>query len=796
MKALLSWLKEFAPFEDSPQAIADDLAELGLSVEEMNTLGSNFSGIVVGRVLNLMPHPDADRIQLVEVEAGDSESIQVCCGAFNMSVGDLVPLAKTGAVLPNGMEISRRKLRGQWSEGMLCSADELELGADTGGIMILPQGLNLGQDLSSALDISSDTLFDIEVNPNRPDAMSILGIARDLAAKQGLSFNIPRPRIQESGTSTAEQIGIQIQDPDFCGHFSARVLTGVEMGKSPSHIAGRLIACGMRPINSIVDISNYVMLELGQPTHPFDLDKLKGGSIGARMAKDGESLKTLDGEVRELSSEDGVVVDGENSAISIAGVMGGASTEISDATSRVLVEAAWWKPVSIARSSRSMGLRSEASARFERGVDTKLAPLALDRIAELAQQMGARVSPGINAEYGNLPEAPRIKLRIPQIERQLGVEINPKEAGRLLKSIGFQAKPRKWRRKSELEVKVPSFRLDTSTEIDLIEEIARTHGYNRIPRSMARPKTAGGLSLRQRRRRQTADNLKGFGLIESISLPFLSSEDLEQTGISAEGLFITNNAVTQESLLRTSLRPGILKSLAYNASHQNTGVSLFEIGKIFQKGTEELPLERESLAIALAGESALTLSAKVGGLFKSLGIQFRIQNQKNLAGLHPVRGAEVFLEDKNGESTKLGIMGEVDSAVCSAFNIEETVAVAELDLDLLLDLNTQRSSYIAPSRYPSSNFDLAFWVDFEISAEQLSNALLSAAGEFKEIETVKVDLFDVFKEKNEEDTVLRRSLAYRIKLQSSHRTLTDKETAQVRESCIASARALGAEPRI
>ena len=775
MKVLLSWLKEFTPVNVPAADLANDLASLGLSVEAMRTLGGNFPGVIVAKVNQLRPHPDADRIQLVDVETEPGVITQVCCGAFNMKVGDLVPLAQVGAVLPGGMEIARRKMRGEISDGMICSQDELELGPDSGGIMILPQGLSLGQDLAESLELEPDILFDLEVNPNRPDAMSVLGVARDVAARYKLPFNIPTPKFKER--DLPQDIKADIQAPDLCGHFTLKLLHGINLKAAMPEISKRLIACGMRPLNAIVDISNYVMLELGQPTHAFDLEKVPESYFGIRFAKDKEKILTLDGQERELISSDGIIVNSSDQGISIAGVMGGSSTEVSDSTKTVAIEAAWWQPLNIARTSKRLGLRSEASARFERGVDPELAELALARIAELTQKAGAEIGLGTIKDSGNLPQTKKLKFRVSEIKRHLGIEIDSKTARQLLSSIGFQVK----RGKNELDVEVPSYRLDTELEIDLVEEVARMHGYEKIPRTVPRPVTAGGLNPAQRKKREVVDLLKGFGLSEVLCLPFLAPGDLEKAGIQAPGITITNPLVKEESILRSSLRPGMLKIVAYNASRQMQGVRIFELGKVFQPKEAELPQEDEYLTVVLSGADAQESAACLKGLAEALEIEIKIQNSV-ISGLHPTRAAQVFLA--SGE-VELGVLGEIDPIVSEAFGIPERVACLELNLDMLLDAAKGRPIYNPPSKYPAADFDLAFWVNKEISSQDLQEAVKQAAGEL----AVSVQLFDVFRSDQ------KRSLAYRILLQAPDRTLTDKEVSQIRNSCIQAAQKLGAEPR-
>jgi phenylalanyl-tRNA synthetase beta chain len=368
VRVVLSWLRELAPVPDDAAAVAEALDGVGLAVESLTRVGQGAPGVVVAEVLDLRPHPKADRVQLVDVDTGSGEPLQVVCGAFNMQVGDRVPLATVGTVLPGGMEIGRRKMRGEWSNGMLCSPAELELGDDASGILVLGGDPPLGVALDEALGVRPDVVFELEVERNRPDAQSVVGVARDLAAYLRLPFTPPDPPQAETGDRPAVDLtSVEIIDPDLCGRFVSRVLRGVQVGPSPQWLAERLMLAGMRPINNVVDVSNYVMLELGQPNHPYDLQQVRGHGLRVRRAHEGETLVTLDGIERRLVHDDLLICDGTDDPVGIAGIMGGASAEIDESTTDVLVEMAWFEPVSVQRTSRRLGLRTEASMRFERG---------------------------------------------------------------------------------------------------------------------------------------------------------------------------------------------------------------------------------------------------------------------------------------------------------------------------------------------------------------------------------------------------------------------------------------------
>jgi len=771
MKVLLSWLREFASIEGDPADLGEQLSGLGLAVESIKPIGEGLGGIVVARVLGLRPHPDADRIQIVDVDAGDGEALQVCCGAFNMSVGDLVPLATLGCVMPDGMEITRRRMRGEWSNGMLCSPVEIGLGDDGEGILVLDGDHAPGLPLAEALEMGADVLFDIEVNPNRPDAMSVAGVARDLAARQGAPFSLPEPAVAETGLDATDRLSVEILDPDLCGRFAVRVLDGVGIQASPRWLANRLTALGMRPINSVVDVSNYVMLELGQPSHTYDLAKLAGAGFRVRRAVDGETIETLDGVTRTLTSADGVVADSDNMVVGIAGVMGGASTEIGGDTTSVALEMAWWDPASIAASARRLGLRSEASARFEKGADPEVADLAMRRFAELLADTGATLAPGMVDARGNTPERETVLVRTGRVNGILGTDLTRDRIGELLGPIEFTAVPNG----DDLDVDIPSFRPDSTTEIDVIEEVARMHGYTGIARTRPRSMLTGALSRRQVDRRTVRTAMIGLGLDEVMPVPFLAPGDLERAGLDADGITVTNPLVAEESVMRSSLRPGILKTLAYNASHRLAGLGLFEVGHVYRhpEASQPLPDEREYLAVALAGRDAGDAVGVWSALADALAARDYALVADVVAGLHPTRTARIEVG-----GVPVGHVGEVDPGVLDAFDVPERVGWLEVDLDTLLGVPHGDTPYQQVSRYPSSDIDLAFEVDDAVPASAVERCLREAAGDL----LARLSLFDVFRGAPVGDG--SRSLAFTLRFQAVDRTLTDAEMVDVRRRCI------------
>jgi phenylalanyl-tRNA synthetase beta chain len=777
MKVLLSWLRDFAPLEADADTLADAMSNLGMAVESMERLGQGYDGIVVARVLETRPHPDADKVQLVDVDVGDGEALQIVCGAFNMAAGDLVPLATVGTVMPDGRDIARRKVRGQWSNGMLCSPQELGLPGEDRVILVLPESHQPGMPLADALGVAGDVLYDLEINPNRPDAMSVAGVARDVAAHFGVPFSLPSPSVSEDPSvgPVTDHGSVEIVDGDLCGRFVARVLRGVELGESSPTVANRLTLLGMRPINNVVDVSNYVMLELGRPSHAYDLALLPGGAIRVRRARDGETLVTLDDIERRFTLDDLLICNGDDRAIGIAGIMGGADTEISESTTDVLLEMAWFQPMAIARTARRLGIRTEASARFERGCDPFDIDLAAERFVELLGPAAGALAPGTIDARGDLPARDPVRVRTARVNAILGTSVTHDDVAQLLEPIGFRVMPVD----GDVDVVVPSFRPDTTVEIDVIEEVARHFGYARIGSEVPPSTHAGSLTERQLDRRRVRRILAGLGLAEAMPMSFLAPGDLARAGLPDEGIAITNPLVKEESILRTSLRPGLLRSLAFNASHRNHGVCLFEIGHVFLPRPSSdpthagLPDEREHVAAALGGAEAPDAVAVLDALVDGLGFDGFALEAAELDGLHPTRSATVSVV---GET--LGAVGEIDPSITEAFGVGERVAWLELDLGALLDLPHGDRPYRLVSRYPSSDVDLAFEVDETVPAASIESTIRAAGGDL----LARLELFDVYRGEGIADG--RRSLAYRLRLQAADHTLTDDEIAAVRQRCI------------
>ncbi|HVB91720.1 MAG TPA: phenylalanine--tRNA ligase subunit beta [Acidimicrobiales bacterium] len=831
MRAPLSWLRDFAPFPDVVAALVTALDDLGLVVEEVERIGEGLEDVVVSQVTDITAIEGADRVRRVVVDAGRGP-LEIVCGAFNFQTGDRVPLAPVGAVLPGGFEIARRKMRGVVSNGMLCSGRELGLSDDGAGLLVLGDDVTAapGTPLTEALGLVPDVVFDITVEGNRPDAWCIAGIARDLAARLHLPFTLPEPPTPaDSGRSVAEVAIAAVESPELCPRLTVSVLSGVTVGPSPRWLARRLTLAGMRPINNVVDASNYVMLELGQPTHPYDLARLPGAGLVVRQARSGESIETLDGVSRPVgvpgrglgdSGEDCLICDGEGTPVGIAGVMGGASSEISDATTDVLLEAAYFTPMVIARTSKRLGLRTEASARFERGCDPQGIGRAVHRFCQLLGESvpGLLVADGMLDIRGDVPEPFEITLPIARLHRQIGVALSGEEIAGLLQPIGFACRPGGDEGEEHLTVSVPTNRPDVRPAPfgvdDVIEEVARTFGYSNVPRHMPTWPQPGHLTSLQRSRRFVKDVLCGLGVSEGWTDTFVAEDAHANVGLTGPAVRVSNPLVAERPLLRRSLMPGLLDAVAYNAGRRQPALRLFEVGVVFSHPDEgaprvversgaggaqttELPGERELLCAVFALPDDDATSAVAA--WRVMADSFRLRrvrlvapgdDEPELPGLHPTRSAHLVAHHDDGGTLIIGSVGEIDPKVATTFGITDPsgagtsprrIGWLQVDLGLLFDESAvprRAATGGAVSRFPSSDIDLALVVDDGHPADVVGEALRAAGGDLLE----SVDLFDVYRGSGIADG--RRSLAYRLRFCSPERTLTDEEVGEMRTRCI------------
>jgi phenylalanyl-tRNA synthetase beta chain len=781
MRAPLSWIRDFTPAEAPVDQLVAALNQLGLEVEAVEEPGRDVRGVVAARVLEVAAHPDADRLTLVDVDYGSGQT-RVVCGARNVGAGDVVPLAPAGAQIP-GMRLERRKIRGVESDGMLCSPRELGLGDDHEGILHLEDAVAPGADVREALGLD-DVVFDLDLTPNRPDAMCIVGVARELAAHFGWPFDLPAARAPTAPAVTSA-ITVVIDAPDRCPRYLGRAAR-VTMGPSPAWMAQRLVKAGMRPISNVVDVTNYVLLERNQPLHAFDLAHLADRGIVVRRARAGERITTLDDVERALTDDDLLICDAQRVPQAIAGIMGGGTSEVSDATTEILLEAAYFQPMGIARSSKRLKLRSESSARFERGIDPNGVAEHAERAMELlADVAGAQVSPEVADEYPGPIERRRIRVRTSRVNGILGTALSDTEIVDSLRPLGIDLEGAG----DEITVRPPTFRPDLEREIDLVEEVARRIGFDAIGRTVARPDVqVGGLSPAQRDRRTAADVLVGAGLSETVTLPLVSPADLELAGAPVDRLVEAANPLrAEESVLRTRVLPGLLRAVGRNHARGLPDVALFEIGRVFlapAKGAL-LPDEQYHVAVAIAGTARrrpVEEDRPVDGhdtvdvleqLFDGLEIADARVEPADYAGFRPGRGAAVVVD-----GVQVGAVGEVDAPVVAGLELVAPVVALELDLDRLLASERRDRTFRALSPYPPSNIDLAFVVGEDVPAGDVATTLRRAGAELLE----EVRLFDVFRA--EALGAGSKSLAYALRFRAPDRTLTDDELGMLRQRCI------------
>jgi phenylalanyl-tRNA synthetase beta chain len=838
MRTPLSWLQEFTPLAAQPAdrgsivELASELDAVGLVVERTEWVGEGLGDVVLARVLEISSIPGADRIRHVVVDRGGGETAEVVCGAWNFETGDIVVLAPVGAELPGGFRIERRKMRGAVSNGMLCSGRELRLSDDHEGILVLaspgeptgvPQvpGFELGTPLAEHLGFSLDVVFDLAIEPNRPDCLSMVGAARELAARYGLPLQVPEPALTEENPAASSYATIEIEAPELCQRLLSRVVHGVVPVASPALIQRRLVLAGMRPINHVVDASNYVMFEIGQPNHPYDLAKLGGGGLKVRAAHPGETLVTLDGETRILggrparaddpsSALDALICNAIDLPVGIAGIMGGQSSEIEEGTETVLLEVGRFSAVSVGRTARELGLRTEASMRFERGIDPEAMEWAAARFCQLVVEAAAAAgAPAPQVASGIVEANPRpferstIRFRPGRANALLGLELESDQVKRLLEPIGYL-----WGRTEDaaVEVAVPSWRPDVSREADVIEDVARTYGYRRIPKTDRRSPFVGKLDKRQSLRRRLRRLLMAVGAHEAWTASIVDLATQRRAGVARSLVSISNPMVAEESVLRGGVLAGLLSALRHNSAHRNPSLRLFEIGDVFAEVSSQLH-ERELAGLLLAWsgddageairawrviEDALGLegvrieqgpSGEVAAAGAGAGVGIAVGNGAaagvagvagELEGLHPARSGLIVAGD-----TALGAVGEVDPDVLGAFELPH-VRVGYLELDVERLVHARRRSQLAKpvSRYPSSDIDLAFGVAEAVPAAHVEAIILEAAGELCE----SLQLFDVYRGAGLEPG--QRSLGFRLRLCALDRTLTDAEVAGVRQRCI------------
>ncbi len=792
MKVSLKWLTDYVDIKLTAGELAGRLTMAGLEVRGIETVGGTWDDVIIGEVVALKPHPNADRLKLATVNVG-TRQVTTVCAAPNIDLGQRVAFAHVGARLidPRSGEVvmlKPAKIRGVTSEGMVCSERELGISESHEGILVLPPDAPTGVPLGAYL---GDIVLDLDITPNRPDCLSVIGIAREVGALTGEPLRLPRIHYEAMEESIDCFASVDIVDPDLCPRYCASLVTGIKVASSPSWLQQRLIRCGMRPINNVVDVTNYVMLEYGQPLHAFDYHKLKGGQIAVRRARDGETIITLDGSRRLLKSEMLVIADKEK-AVAVAGIMGGLDSEVTDETDTILLESANFSQAAIRRGCRHLQCQSEASMRFDKGLNSQLPPVPLKRATQLLLELaGGRVAKGTIDVYPGDSKPKLISLTARELKRLSGLNVSVDEVSNVLRALGFECHDGHSR--SRILVTVPYWRSDIRCSADLAEEIVRIIGYGKVPMtrlSAPLPPQKSRLSLeaRQDNLKETLQNiLTGLGFQEILTYSLVSLEKLQKLSAELElktpPLKVANPMTREQEYLRTSLRAGLLTTLAYNRKFEQGGIRLFEIGKVFVPQDKDLPQEKEMLCAVLGGARAeLSWQADKGLLdfFDAKGVVESILNRLELKasfedsddeGLFPGRGASI---DVDGDA--MGVLGELHPKVAQAFELVDIVWLIEIDLEKLLAKIAGIRKYQSMPRFPSVIRDIALVVDEQVGYRTVEEIVKG----FPLV--TKITLFDLYR--GEQIPGGRKSFAIRIAYQSPSHTLTDEEVNQTQEQML------------
>lgn len=799
MQVSIKWLKDYIDFTETPEQLADKLTMAGIPVENVVDPGEGLEKVVTGRIEKLEPHQNSDHLQICTMNVGLAENIIIVTGAQNVAEGQVVPVAMVGAHLPNGMKISKGKLRGVASNGMLCSAQELKLDLEKlpeeqkTGIFILPSDTPVGIPAKDVLGLN-DVVLEFELTANRADCFSVFGLVREIAAITGNKPHFPEIKVNEDDNTKLNDIfSVEIADPDLCSRFSTRMLKNVKIGPSPEWMQQRLEGAGIRSINNVVDVTNFVMIELGHPMHAYDYDKITGKKLIARRAIEGEELHTLDDTSRKAKGEMLVIADSEKAA-GLAGIMGGFETEITDTTTTVVLESADFYGPCIRRTARACGLSSEASGRFERGVDSETTIKALDRAAQLLQEMGAcTVCEGIVDVYPNPKQANYVTFTPEQINNHLGTNIAKDVMLNIITSVGFDVTKDE---NDEITVKVPSWRNDVTCMADISEEIARLHGFDKIKSTLPNGVSMQGTqSAKQTFIDKVKASLSSQGLYETISFALTNEETFNKLNIPQDSPLrkavpIMNPLSDEYPLVRTTLLSSIFDNLARNLARKNDDVALFEVGSVFfpkALPVTELPDEVVKIAGAITGRrnaqgwnqtNDMVDFYDAKGIIEELLANLRVTRYTVEAGTHYAMHPGKTALFKKGRDV-IATVGEVHPAVLSAYGITKPVYIFELDATTVMKYMVKDLKYKALPKYPATSRDLAMLVDVDVNAADIEKAMTKAAGQ----NLTQITLFDVYTGKQVEEG--KKSLAFSLTFQSNDKTLTDAEIDPAIEKIVA-----------
>lgn len=791
MNLSMRWLSDFVKLEGvAPREYSERMSVSGSKVEGWEIEGEEIKNVVVGKILSIEPHPDADKLVVCQLDVGEAEPIQIVTGATNVFPGAIVPVAKDKSVLPGGKEIRKGKLRGVVSNGMLCSLGELGLTAHDfpyaieDGIFIMQEDCQIGQDIRTAIGLD-DMTVEFEITSNRPDCLSVIGLARETAVTFGKELKLHEPKVEKETGDINEMLSVTVENPVLCQRYVARMVKNIKIEPSPRWLRERLRASGVRPINNIVDITNYVMLEYGHPMHAFDYKYVKGGKIVVRNAKEGESIMTLDGIERPLSPEMLAICDAEKPS-AVAGVMGGEYSGIMDDTNTIVFEAACFNGPSIRTTAKKLGMRTESSARFEKGLDSETCIPAIMRACELVEMLGAGEVIGGMIDVDNSGYKPtEIELNPDWINEFIGIDASREEMVKILEDIGCKM--------NGDTIIVPSFRKDLEHKADIAEEIARFYGYDKIPTTAIRGTAQGALTDYQKFERTATDTLLAQGCYQISTYSFISPKYYDKILLPADSelrksVTILNPLGEDTSVMRTIVIPSMMETLAKNYNNRNASASLFEIANEYiPVEGQELPNENPVITIGQYGANCdfFTLKGVVETLLASLSVEdISVEADSTFPYYHPGRCAKLY----SGE-TYLGTIGEIHPAVAENYGIGTRVYVARLDCNTLFTVRSGDKEYHPLPKFPATTRDLALLCDDDLPVQSIEKAIRAGAGKLLE----KTELFDIYKGKQIPEG--KKSVAYNITMRSADRTLTDEDVEKAMNKILKNLADLGASIR-
>jgi len=776
----MKWLADYTQIDTTPQEYADRMTMSGSKVEAIEQPGEEIKKVVVGRVDTIERHEDSDHLWVASVDVGGEAPVQIVTGAQNVRAGDMVPVALHKSRLPGGVKIEKGKIRGVQSEGMLCSLTELQLDvhdypyADEDGIWIMQEDCSPGDDIVPVIG-ADDTIVEFEITSNRPDCLSMIGLARESAVTFGTDFNIPPVTVKGGGGDIGEMLAIEIADPELCPRYTARMVKNIKIAPSPKWLRQRLRACGVRPINNIVDITNYVMLEYGQPMHAFDYACLTGDKIIVRTARPGETMNTLDGTARDLTPDMLVIADADK-AVGIAGVMGGANSEITEETKFVVFESANFNGVSVRKTASALGMRTDASGRFEKGLDIENTLPAVERACELVERLGAgEVCDGVIDIRAKTIQPATLALEPERINKLLGTAIDDRFMTETLTKLGFTV--------SGNMVTAPSWRGDVEHYSDLAEEIARFHGYDVIEPTLHGGLSVGEFTAKQQAERSAGKLCRALGFSEIYTYSFIGQTDYDKIGAATDSplrrsVRILNPLGEDRSLMRTTSLPSMLGALAGNWGHRNLSAKLYELATIYTDKGEQLPEERQILTLGSYGEDGFfDIKGVCEAILREMRVDdLRFRAETDNPSYHPGRAAAVYSGD-----TRLGVVGQIHPTVAKNYGISRDVFAIELDFTVMLNCHLGEMTYTQVARFPAVTRDIAVVCDKSITAAELTDCIRAAGEKSKILREVK--LFDVYA--GDQVPPDKKSMAFSLNLRADDRTLVDEDADEVVKAVLA-----------